>query len=44
MVLTLVFLLIYCPYRLLKQYVFDASQQYEFIIKMHETSKLNIKN
>jgi hypothetical protein len=23
---------------------FDASQQYEFILKMHETSKLNIKN
>jgi hypothetical protein len=23
---------------------FDASQQYEFIIKMLETSKLNIKN
>jgi hypothetical protein len=42
MVLTLVLLLIYCPYCLLKQHVFDASQRSEFIIKMHKTTKLNI--
>jgi hypothetical protein len=42
MVLTLVLLLIHYPYRL-KTRCFDASQRFEFILKMCETTKLNIE-
>jgi hypothetical protein len=38
-----VLLLIYYPYRHQKMTYFDASQQSEFILKMHETTKLNIE-